>query len=223
MKKLLALLLTAMLVVSMAACGDSAETPATTTAPEATDPAPEATKPPEPTTVVGTLYTTFGAALKLDYNENGTVLAITGTNEAGTTIANAVQNQAGRACVFVLRTILRYAAENNLLGDAKTMTVRVGHGDPIPGKDFFETIITDCQYLADEECTGIRMYAIEKAYLDAQGNLTPETAKDLAARYFSVKAEELTVPETTQEGVYTFTLGDKTCTVDAFDGNAVGA
>ena len=206
MKKLLALLLTAMLIVSMAACGETAAPPATTTEPT-TAPAP-----------VGTLLVTFGAAMELVYDVDGKVISITGTNELGKTIAEAKQDQLNTGCVYALRAILRYAVDNNLLGDAKNMVVRVGKGDPLPKEDFLTEICTDCQYLADEECTGIQMIQLSGDKLNEEGNLTADTAKALAVRFLGAEAAEVTGTDAPVDDLYTFTWSDKTVTVHAFTG-----
>lgn len=219
MKKFFAILLALAVLFAFAACGSTqapAKTPETTAAPETT--APEATEPAVP---IGTLYVSFSGTMELTYDKDGNALEIKGTNEVGETLATAAQNQVGKGCVFALRSILRNASDNNLLGDAKSMAVRVGAGDPLPKENFLEEIQTDCQYLADEECTGIQMKILHGDKLDAQGNLTLDTAKMLAARHLDVKPEELTGADAPVDGAYTFTCGDKSCTVDVFSGMVV--
>ena len=208
MKKLFALLLAAMLVISMAACGETAVEPTT-------EPTTEPTVAPEP---IGTLYVSFGAVLELAYDAEGNALSITGTNELGKSIADANQNQLGKGCVFVLRTILRYAADNNLLGDAKTMAVRVGAKEQLPKENFLEEIQTDCQYLADEECTGIRIIPLDGDKLDSSGNITAATAKKLASLFFAADETAVTGGEAAVDGIFTFVCGENSCTVDAFNG-----
>ena len=213
MKKWIAMLLAVMLVISMAACGEeAAEAPATTTA--ATTAATEATEP----VPVGTLYVALGGTLELVYDQEGKAISITGTDELGKTLAAAGQKQVGKGCVFVLRTILRYASDNQLLGDTKSMVLRIGAGEKMPTEDFIEVIATDCQYLADEECTGVQMFRAIDDKIGEDGNLTLEAAKTLAARFMGVTVEELTMPEATAVGFYTFSCGDKTVTVNSFTG-----
>ena len=208
MKKLLALLLAVMLVISMAACGetDTAPTTAPTTAPE---------KEPEP---AGTLYVAFGATVEMVFDSSCKTISITGTNDLGKQIADANQDQLNKGCVYALRAILRHASDNSLLGDAKTMTVRVGAKDTLPKEDFLEEIQTDCQYLADEECTGIRIIPLVGDKLDGDGNLTAATAKNLACRFMEAEDADVTGGEAAVEGVFTFVCGEKSCTVDAFSG-----
>ena len=210
MKKWIAMLLALMPVLSLAACGEEAPaptTPPTTAATEAKEADP-----------AGTLYVAMGGTLELVFDNEGNALTITGTNEVGKTLAAAGQKQIGKGCVFVLRTILRYASDNNLLGDAKSMVLRIGVGEELPTADFLEVIATDCQYLADEECTGVQMYRAIDDKLDDNGNLTAAAAKFLAGRFMGVTAEEVSGEETIADGFYTFSCGDMTVTVDAFTG-----
>ena len=207
MKKVFALLLAAILVISMAACGQSAESPDTTPSTEPTEPA-----------AMGTLYVTVGAKLELTYDAEGNALSLTGINEVGKTLAAAKQDQLGKGCVFVLRAVFRYASDNKLLGDARSMVIRVGADDKLPSQDFLEVIATDCQYLADEECTGVQMMIAAGDKLDENGNLTYNTAKALAVRFLDTIEEDITGEDVPENGVYTFSCGDVVATVDAFTG-----
>ena len=212
MKKGISLCLVLLMVLGiLSGCGqETAVTPETTTTPETTAPAP---------TPIGTLYVSFGATMELVYDSEGKALTITGTNEVGKTLANAKQDQLNKGCVYALRSILRMAIDQQLLGDAKTVTVRIGAEDPLPIEDFLTTIGQDCQYLVDEELAGADIYCLTGDMLDEQGNLTFETAKMLAGKYLEAEA---TGEETAAEGVYTFTAGDKSCTVEAFSGLILG-
>ncbi|MBQ8797569.1 MAG: hypothetical protein IJZ56_05195 [Oscillospiraceae bacterium] len=207
MKKSLALALSIILILGLfVGCNKDAADSTTTAATEA---------PAEP---AGTLYLSFGPALEVSYDDAGNVLQITGTNEAGKTIAAESADQVGRGCVFAARKFLRCASDNKLLGDAKSMVVRVDNDDPLPTEDFLDTIVTDCQYLADEECTGIQMMKITVDDLDSDGNILPATAKRLAARFLGITESDLQGEETVVDGFYNFSCGDATCAVDAFTG-----
>lgn len=210
MKRTLALLLCVILVLGLfVGCSKDAADSTTTAATEAS------TEPAEP---AGTLYLSFGPTLEVVYDDAGNVLQITGTNEAGKTIANESAEQVGKGCVFAARKFLRYASDNKLLANAKNMVVRVGNGDPLPTEDFLDTIVTDCQYLADEECTGIQLMQLNKDDLGADGNMLPATAKRLAARFLGVEEAQVTGDDNIVDGTYIYTSGDTSCAVDAFTG-----
>ena len=209
MKKLLVLCL--VLVTVLWGCGEGKPEPAVTTEPVETTEAPA--------TPVGTLYVSFGATLELVYDDTGAALQINGTNEVGKQLAEARQDQLGKGCVYALRSIFRYAIANGLLGDAKTAAFRLGKDDPLPSEDFLEVIGQDCQYLLDEELTGIGMYGLTGDKLGADGNLTYEAAKLLATKYLGTDAQG---DETPNAGVYTFSGDGKSCEVDAFTGLVTG-
>ena len=224
MKKLFALLLAALMILSMAACGDEAQVDREEKKPETTEASvPETTEATEPkvSEPMGTLYVTFGAKMELVYDAEGNALSITGTNELGQTLAEAKQDQVGKGCVFALRAILRYASDNNLLGDAKSMVIRVGIGEKLPKENFLEEIATDCQYLADEECTGVQMFTADGDKLEEDGKLSVTSARALARRFMGALDEDVVSDETLVNGAYTFTCGDMTVTVDAFSGLVV--
>ena len=209
MKKFLALCLAILALVSvLSGCNENKAEPTETTEAKATP--------------AGTLYVSFGAALEIVYDDAGKALQITGTNEIGKVLAEAKQDQLNMRCVFVLRAILMHAIDNGLLGDAKTAAVRVGANDPLPAEDFLDEIIQDCQYLVDEELTGIDMISLAGDKLGEDGNLTCEAAKALAGAYLDVEAADLGGEQTPVDGVYTFTAGERNCTVDAFTGLVIG-
>ena len=210
MKRMFALLLCIILVLGLfVGCNKDAADSTTTAATEAS------TEPAEP---AGKLYLSFGPTLEVVYDEAGNVLEITGINESGKTIAAESVDLLGRGCVFAARKFLRYASDNKLLGDAKDMVVRVGNGDPLPTEDFLGTIVTDCQYLADEECTGIQLMQLNEDDLGADGNILPATAKSLAARFLGVEEAQVTGDDNIVDGAYIYTNGDTSCAVDAFTG-----
>lgn len=211
MKKWIALCVAALLLLPMlSGCGKEATAPADTTAPVETTEAP---------TPIGTLYVSFGAALEIPYDAEGNSLALIGANEAGQVLADAKQDQLNKGCVYTLRSILRYAISEDLLGDTKTCTIRVGANDPLPSEDFLQVIGQDCQYLIDEEVAGVDLYCLSGNNLDEQGNLTYEMAQLLASKYLNA---EVTPAEATPNSAFAFTADGKTCTVDAFTGLVVG-
>lgn len=208
MKKYIAILLALVCLLSGCSGAPAETTPATTVTPT-TEPAPQP---------VGTLYVAFGAALEMVYDNAGNALSITGVNETGKILAEAKQDYLGRGCVYALRAILRHAITNDLVGDTKTVTIRIGVNDPLPTEDFLLTIGQDCQYLIDEEVSGMDLYALTGELVDETGNLTYDMAAKLAATYLGADAADLTGAETPTDGLYTFASSEKACTVDAFNG-----
>lgn len=204
MKKLVCVLLCIGLMLSFAGCG--AEKPAETTA------ATEAAVP------VGSVIVAVGAVFELVYDKEGVALELKGLNEAGEEIAAACQQYVNRACVHGIRGLVRYISDNNRIGDAKTCSVRVRQGDPLPEDTFLETIITDTQYLADEECTGIRMVLLDASRLTDEGLIDEDTAAHMASLFLQVAVTDVTVGELNAEKLYTVTAGDLSCTIDAVTG-----
>lgn len=204
MKKLIAIMLSLALTLSLAACGS--KTPA------------ETTVPTEQAVPVGSVIAAMGAVFELVYDHEGVVLELKGLNDAGQQIADNCQQHLGRACVHVIRSLLRYASDNQLIGDARTLSVRVRHGDPLPEDTFLDTIVDDTQYLADEECTGIRMVKLDATRLTGEGLIDEDTAGYMAAVYFQGDVTEMTVSPLSQENIYTVTWQDAVCTVDAVTG-----
>lgn len=209
MKKLIAILLCISMLCAFAGCG--AEKPAETT--EATDVA----------VPVGTVVATLGSTVfELVYDSEGVALELKGGNEAGDQIAANCQQYVNRACVHGIRGLMRYCSDNNLIGDAKTFSIRVRHGDPLPEETFLETIVTDTQYLADEECTGVRMVMLDETRLTGEGLIDEDTAAYMGALYLQVDVTEVSVGQLGEDHIYTVTGGDMSCTVNADTGLVQG-
>ncbi|MBO5868678.1 MAG: hypothetical protein J6Q54_07220, partial [Oscillospiraceae bacterium] len=205
MKKFLAGLLCFAMLFALVACGNKA--PAETTAPS------EDLETPKP---IGSVVAALGSTLfELVYDDEGNALEIKGLNEAGEEIAKECQKFVGRACVHGIRGIMRYASDNNLIGDAKTFSIRIRHGDTLPEDTFLETIVVDTQYLADEECTGVRMVNLDATRLTQDGLIDEDTALYMASLYLQVDVTELSAAELGEDKVYAITGGDMSCTVGA--------
>lgn len=216
MKKMIAWMLALVTLLGvLSGCGAQTANPTETTQ--------QPTETANPILTTGTLYVAFGAALEITYDQsNGNALTLIGTNEAGKVLAEAKQDQLNKGCVYTLRSILRYAITEGLLRDAKTVTIRIGPEERLPSDDFLEVIAQDCQLLIDEELAGLDMVVLNWDRFDDMGDLTYEAAAELAAKYLEVEAAEITGEEVAVNGTFTFTAGDRSCTVDAFTGLVVG-
>lgn len=207
MKKLLALALSALMILGLfVGCGNTAK------------PAESSTETTVAATPAGKLIVSLNNTVEFVYDETGKILEIKGTDEDSNAIATDLQQHLGRDCVHGVRALMRYHTDKKIVGDAKTMSVRVAYGDPLPTEDFLDTIVIDTQMLADEEDSGVRIIQIGAAQLDEYGIILPETAKKMAGLYLGVAAEELTGDYVGTDNLYTYSFGDKSCTVDGTTG-----
>lgn len=206
--QILAMLLIFAMVLSAAGCSK--------------DGGKETTAPVKET--AGVLTIAFGAVVEIVYDETGKLISLNGINETGEKITAACTGFEGRDVVHCVRSMLRYAYDNQLLGDAKTMSVRMGKDSKVPDEEFLPTIIQDTQYLADEECTGIRMVSIALEDLDSEGNISMEKAKHMAMIYLgAIQTADLGGDEEAVNGIYTFDYEGAACTVNAVTGLVTAA
>ena len=209
MTRILAVLLALALALSVAACGNAQEsndTPETTVAPVAN--------------AAGKLTVAFGALVEITYDETGKLLKLEGTNDTGKTIVAACTGFENRDVVHCVRALLRYASDNQLLSGVKTMCVYINKDSAVPSEEFLPTIIQDTQYLADEECTGVRMVGVGPEDLDSQGFIGLERAQHLAMLFLgaTMTADLSGDEEIASNNTYTFDYEGAACVVDAATG-----
>lgn len=210
-KKLIAIILSAMMLLGLCACGQQAEAPETTEALQGSSP-------------VGILLVSMGAEFQINYDAEGFAISITGTNDAGRTAAATVTGFNGRDCVHAVRSLLDAVVEQKLSGNAKDLVVRLGMESEVPYEGFLENIRNDVQLKADELGAGMMVKLITDADLTEEGFINLTVAKELAAKYAGLA--DVAVLEGTGEvvnGAYTFTFGaegeEDTATVDASTGH----
>ena len=220
MKKLSALLICAILIIHLlAGCGNTAN-PAETTPDTTTEATTEVIL--SDTTPAGTLMLSMGETYELVYNKDGQILELNGTSEKSKVIVTGLQHYVGRDCVYGARGILNFYISQHLLGDIRTMAVRVGFGDPLPRTDFLTVCVNDTQLLALEEDTKVKVIEIGSDRIDENGLLLPEAARELACPYINATPELLEGEDVPTDNLYSYSYGGIACTVDAVTGLVVG-
>ena len=167
-------------------------------------------------TPTGTLYCYLNGAVELIYDDEGKALQLSGTNEIGKQLTSACIQLLGSKSEELPKAMLIHAIQNNLLGETKTMVLRVGSGDPLPYESMLTDIADQCQQLAAEKGCAIRVFAVNQNMLAKDDLLGLDIAKQIAAVYLG--EGEISGDEAPANGVYSFTANGKSCTVDAFSG-----
>ena len=167
-------------------------------------------------TPTGTLYCYLNGAVELIYDDEGKALQLSGTNEIGKQLTSACIHMLGSKSEELPKAMLSHAIQNNLLGQTKTMVLRVGSGDPLPYESMLTDIADQCQQLAAEKGCAIRVFAVNQNMLTKDDLLGLDIAKQIATVYLG--EGEISGDAVPANGVYSFTANGKSCTVDAFSG-----
>jgi len=210
-KKLIAVILSALMLLGLCACGTGNDAPETTEALQGSSP-------------VGILLVSMGAEFQIGYDAEGFAINITGTNDAGRTAAAAVTNFMGRDCVHAVRSLLDAVVEQKLAGNAKELVLRLGMEAEIPYDGFLQNIGNDVQLKCDELGSGLMVKLITDDMLNEEGFINTATAKELAAKHANLAdAAVLEGGDAVVNGAYTFTFEvegeEDTATVDASTGH----
>jgi len=179
-KKLLALLVSAVLLLGLlAGCGNE-KAPAGETAEETAGNTPQAA------VLSGMLVLSAQASFKIGYDQEGMVMELSGANEPGETIAATYTDFAGKSCNTVVKELLAAVADATLLREAKNIVVKLAMGSALPSETFLDGIANAAaEAVADNACTG-SVVAIGLDSLDEEGYINAETAQNLLKNQLGV-------------------------------------
>lgn len=210
-KKLIAVILSAIMLLGLCACGNNGSTSETTEDLQSSSP-------------IGTILVSVGAEFQIGYNAKGSATNITSTNDAGHTAVAAMTDAAGQDCSYALCSLLDAASAGNLFGNTKTLVIRLSLDSQSPYEGFLEKISSDAQTKCDELKSGLAVKLITDAELTEEGFINLATAKELAAKYANLEdVSSLEGAGDPVKGAYAFTFdmfGDtETVIVDANTGH----
>src|SRR5699024_4571019 len=144
----LAVLSTALLT----GCGSQSQS-AADTAPAATEETAVAeTQTLETPTLgeTGILILSVNPEIRIDYDKDGKVTAISGRNEDGNKIAQAAQDEIGKNCDEVLRNLITEINAagyfvDDIDGHQKNIVIQIEPGSVLPSDDFLQNMSTSTQ------------------------------------------------------------------------------
>lgn len=210
MKKMLALLLSAIMIIGLlAACGDDISK-GDTKLPVGTDEGTQTTAPVT-TFTTGELTVNAGAAFVITFDAQGLVLRIDGADERYKEFLEFLYDDSalvGTSCADALGEIIKSAAVKGYLSEAGFVAIKQDHKTGLPDPAFLENVQRSAQKALDAAAPEVALVMITAEQLDANGMIGLPTAKVLVEKFLGV--ESLTNFDGTSEpinGVYSFTAG----------------
>lgn len=174
-KKLLALLLGAVMLLGMlAGCGETAPKPSETKAPG-----------PQVPTLSGMLVLSANASFKINYDQDGMVMDISGANEEGSAIA-AEYDYSGKSCSTAVKELIAASAEATLLRETNNIVLKLAIGSQLPSETFFDGLANDAANAAAENSSSAFVVAIGLDGLDEDGYINAEFAQNLLKNHLGV-------------------------------------
>lgn len=199
MKKFLAVLISAILLLGIFA-GCNAEQPAgTDTTDGTTDPTPMAT---------GMLVLNANASVNITYDADGFVLNVEGADNDGTTLAADYTDYLGKSCSDVIRDLIGSSKTIGYLNkETNYVMIKQTAGSPLPGATSLETIRNDAE--ASIEATGYnaKLILLTEEDLDDDGYINLESATQLMLAHLALdRFDSLDGTITPLGGKYGFTI-----------------
>lgn len=184
-KKILAAVLSIVLLLCLAACGGKTATPAPSGGTVQT------VKPDAD----GMIYLSMGAEIKLNYDKNGNILSVEPANEAGQELLAEAPVGTGVACNVAAADLVKAAVADT---DLKVIIIKQAFGSSSPSKEFLSAIATDAEAAAGS-CKVITVSVDE---LTAEGYLSIDTVKAIFMASIGVESAVVTVTEEQVNGIY---------------------
>lgn len=164
-KRFLAILMAVVMVLGLAACGQKGAQNS------------QHNGDASNTRVVGMLVFSTDASLNISYNDQGTILALEGTNDEGITLAEAFPDCVGMTCGDLVAELIKKCASQNTL--TENVILKQSFGSKLPGADFLNDLVSKAQAAADEANMTTNVIQIPAENLDENGYINVDTAKTI--------------------------------------------
>lgn len=180
MKKLLALLLAAVMVLGVfAACGKESGD-------DATPSTPNYEKVENPDTA-GTLTVYAAAAVKVSYGADGLVLSLEGLNDDGKYLEETyAQELFGSSCTDAVNQIIKESVMKNFMFDTNYVVVKLNKGSALPGTSFLESVQSAAQRGLDTVASDAALVMVSEENLTEDGYIDLVTAKVLVEKFLGI-------------------------------------
>lgn len=214
MKKILALLLSALMIISLlAACGDDISK-GDTKLPIGTEEGTETTTPVTAFTT-GKLTVNAGAAFVITFDAEGLVLNVEGIDDRYKDFIDFLYDDSaliGLSCGDAISEIIKNVGVKGYLDDTGFVAIKQDHKSGLPDPAFLEGVQRAAENALNVAAPGVALVMITASQQDANGHIDLPTAKILVEKFLGV--ESLTNFDGTDkpvDGVYGFTAsaGDR--------------
>ena len=202
MKKMIALLLAALMLVGiLAGCGKG-----DTNMNQDTTPAGENDGITQPEKA-GSLVVTANASVVITYGTDGLVLGAEGANKEGVDLLESYEDLTGFSCTELITQIIKDCSVRTNMGRLNYVVVKMDKESKTPSANFMDSIESAAKKAVEEAKPDAKLVMVKLDDLDANGNITPATAKTLVEAY--LEAEQLdgfVGADKPVEGIYSFTV-----------------
>ncbi|MBO5867695.1 MAG: hypothetical protein J6Q54_02150 [Oscillospiraceae bacterium] len=208
MKKLLALLLAALMVLSLlAACGDDISKGDTAV--------PGGNQGENGTTPVtgfssGSVVLNAGAAFSILYDKDGNVTAIEGMDERYKEFLDFLGEESqyvGLSCEEVVAELIKSIGVKGYLTDRGYVIIKQDHESALPKENFMESLQKSAEKALETVASDIPLVVITAQQLDTNGYIDTATAKTLVEYFLGYELINFDGTSLPVGGVYAFTAG----------------
>lgn len=196
MKKFIALLLAAVMLMGiLASCGN-------------TESKPDTTQNNQPATSIlsGMLVLSAQVSFKIGYDQNGTVMEVTGVGDEATSLLEKY-DCTNKTCATVVEELLVATAEATLLRDAHNIVLKLAVGSVMPSETFLDGLAKTASETAADNGSAAYVVVLGLDDLDAEGYISLENAQKLLLNHLSLeKFDSFTGDTSPRNDCYTVTV-----------------
>ena len=139
---------------------------------------------------VGTVLLSINPEIRMDYDEAGCVVALTGVNDDGEQVLSNFQDAQGKPCQEVLPALVHSIGQagyfdDTIDGNEKNIVLKLERGSECPSDDFLQQLALAVQSVVDDDQIGSRTMTLDDDDYDPaytqQGYISAQAAQELLA------------------------------------------
>lgn len=200
MRKLLAALMSAVMLLGLLAGCNNAGNAETTGATE------DSSTMANPV-ASGMLVVNANGTVNVSYDSDGLVLNLEGADDNGEELVAEYQDYLGEPCADVVCTLIKNSSTAGYLAESNYVMIKQAVGSQLPGTNFLEELTTDAKAALEAVKSSALLLVLAEEDLDENGYINLESAKELSLAYLNLGSfDSFDGSATPTNGVYGFKI-----------------
>ena len=142
---------------------------------------------------IGTVLLSVNPEIEVEYDQNGTVLAIEGLNEDGKTVVKDVKDYQGKDCRTVVSELVRDIYDDGYFegtvdGHVKNIVLKLEEGSVYVSDEFLQDVADGVRETVQECGVSAKAMTVSEGDLDDSGRIGQNKAKELVLAQLGLKS-----------------------------------